>query len=115
MPWRHGDSLRACRCESLANPQTRNTHDKPRRFSRTGRLAADGCRMFRQASRGAVMLLASYVPGAGYTVRNSLGKVIARGLTAEQRDKLLAAPGVITAEMLEELREAQTKQALLLS
>lgn len=47
-------------------------------------------------------MVAQYVSGRGYTVRNSRGLVIAHSLTAAQRDALLAMRdcGVITSAML---------------
>lgn len=46
---------------------------------------------------------ATYVPGKGYTVRDTRGRVIAHGLSASAKDQLLkhAGAGVLAQSVLE--------------
>lgn len=59
------------------------------------------------------MITSTYVPGRGYTIRNSRGQVLAHSQTPAQRDAWLshAHVGVMSQQLLDALKESNHAKA----
>lgn len=55
------------------------------------------------------MITSTYVPGRGYTIRNTRGQVLAHSCTPAQRDAWLAHAhvGVMSQQLLDALKESK--------